>query len=50
MILRVLEKRQIPTLESTRERITDCTDPEILDQWLDRALTVTKAEVLFTDD
>ncbi|WP_189882622.1 hypothetical protein [Streptomyces xantholiticus] len=49
MILRVLEKRQIPTLASTRERIADCADLETLDRWLDRALTVTDAEDLFLD-
>ncbi|MGW0777797.1 hypothetical protein ACWD01_30055 [Streptomyces sp. NPDC002835] len=49
MILRVLEKRQIPTLESTRDRIAGCTDLDRLDRWLDRALTVTEAEDLFVE-
>jgi hypothetical protein len=49
MILRVLEKRQIPTLESTRDRVTGCTDLDSLDRWLDRAFTVTDAGDLFTD-
>ncbi|MFF3285872.1 Yae1 family protein [Streptomyces sp. NPDC003023] len=50
MILRVLEKRRIPTLQSARDRITGCTDIDVLDQWVDRALTVTEAEDLFIAD
>jgi hypothetical protein len=50
MVLRVLEKRQIPTLASTRERITACADAAVLTRWLDRAFTVTDAEDLFSQD
>jgi hypothetical protein len=50
MVLRVLEKRQIPTLSSTRERITACADAGILTRWLDRAFTITDAEELFSED
>jgi hypothetical protein len=50
MVLRVLEKRQIPTLARTRDRITACPDAGVLDRWLDRAFTVTDAEDLFAED
>lgn len=50
MIVRGLEKRRISTPPSARERITGCSDPDILDRWLDRAFTVTDAQDLFTED
>lgn len=49
-ILRLLEKRGIPTLESTRDRITGCADLTVLDNWLDRAFSVTEATEIFADD
>jgi len=33
-----------------RERITSCTDPELLDAWLTRALTATTVAEIFTED
>ncbi|MFJ2259835.1 hypothetical protein ACIOKD_16085 [Streptomyces sp. NPDC087844] len=50
MVLRVLEKRGIPVPEVTRERITSCTDLDILSLWFDRSLTATAAEDLFAED
>ncbi|MFD8570085.1 hypothetical protein [Streptomyces sp. NPDC059639] len=38
-ILRVLDRRGVPVPEEARATITACTDPGILDTWLDRALT-----------
>ncbi|MBO3674148.1 hypothetical protein [Streptomyces sp. NEAU-YJ-81] len=49
-VLRVLEKRGIPTLAETRDRITNCTDLDTLDRWLDRAFAVSTADELFTED
>ncbi|MFC9226512.1 hypothetical protein ACFT8W_38280 [Streptomyces hygroscopicus] len=49
-VLRVLEKRGIPTLAETRDRITNCTDLDTLDHWLDRAFTVSTADELFAED
>lgn len=49
-ILRVLEVRGLPVSDTARERITSCTDLARLDDWLDRAGTVTDVEELFTDD
>lgn len=46
-ILVVLERRGVPTLAATRDRITTCTDLDTLDRWLDRAFSVTGAEELF---
>lgn len=49
-VLRVLEARGIPASDETRERITECTDLDILDQWMVRAVTVTTAEELFDEE
>ncbi|MFD8368172.1 RpnC/YadD family protein [Streptomyces hygroscopicus] len=49
-VLRVLEKRGIPTLAETRDRITNCTDLDTLDRWFDRAFTVSTADELFAED
>ena len=46
-VLRVLDKRGLTLSEAQQQRITECTDPETLDRWLDRALTVTSADALF---
>jgi hypothetical protein len=50
LILRVLEKHGVPVPEDTRDRITSCTDLEVLTLWFDRALTATRAEDLFTEE
>jgi len=42
-LLRLLDKRGVPVCETARKRIADCTDADVLDRWLDRALTVTDA-------
>ncbi|WP_329618542.1 hypothetical protein [Streptomyces sp. S465] len=49
-VLRVLEKRGIPTQPETRDRITNCTDLDTLDRWLDRAITVSTADELFEEE
>ncbi|TMU93880.1 hypothetical protein [Streptomyces sp. DASNCL29] len=49
-VLRVLEKRGIPTLAETRDRIINCTDLDTLDRWLDRAVTVSTADELFAEE
>lgn len=48
-LLRVLEARGIPVDDTTRERITNCTDVAVLDTWLDKAATATSVEGLFAD-
>jgi hypothetical protein len=48
-ILRVLEVRGLAVSHAVRERITTCTDLDRLNDWLDRAGTVTRAEDLFTE-
>jgi hypothetical protein len=50
LILRVLEKHGVPVPEDTQDRITSCTDLDILTLWFDRALTATRVEDLFTED
>jgi hypothetical protein len=47
LVLRLLEKRHIPTPASIRERISSCHDPVALLHWVDEALTVSSAEDLF---
>ncbi|MEU5267306.1 hypothetical protein AB0G77_01805 [Streptomyces hygroscopicus] len=49
-VLRTLENRGIRTSAEIRERITNCTDIKTLDHWLDRAMTVSTANELFTED
>lgn len=49
-ILRLLEKRGVPTSDAVRARITDCTDLDALDRWFDRAITATDAQALFVDE
>src|SRR5690606_5436939 len=46
-ILRVLEVRGIAVSDEVRRRITDCTDLDVLGDWLDRSGTVERAEDLF---
>ncbi|CAM5243119.1 hypothetical protein SALBM311S_11250 [Streptomyces alboniger] len=46
-VLRILELRGLPVSDEVRERITTCTDLARLDDWLDRAGTVGRAEDLF---
>ncbi|MFJ8541581.1 hypothetical protein ACIRFH_06070 [Streptomyces sp. NPDC093586] len=46
-VLRVLEVRGLSITDAVRERITTCTDLDRLNDWLDRAGTVERAEDLF---
>ncbi|WP_055698662.1 MULTISPECIES: hypothetical protein [Streptomyces] len=48
-ILRILDRRGIEVPDPARERVTTCTDLDTLGTWLDRALTITTAEELFTE-
>ncbi|MFD7130425.1 hypothetical protein [Streptomyces sp. NPDC059894] len=48
-ILRVLEVRGIEVPEAARERVTSCTDLEVLGTWLDRSLTASTADDLFDE-
>ncbi|MET7286666.1 hypothetical protein [Streptomyces sp. NPDC005573] len=47
-VLRVLEVRGIPVSDGVRERILICTELERVNDWLDRAGSVDRAEDLFT--
>ncbi|MEN8653915.1 hypothetical protein ABCR94_25745 [Streptomyces sp. 21So2-11] len=49
-ILRLLNHRSIPVPEALAQRITDCTDLDTLDRWLDRAVTADAAEELFVEE
>ncbi|MFG2324462.1 hypothetical protein [Streptomyces sp. NPDC048568] len=46
-ILHILEVRGIEVSDSVRERVTDCTDLDVLGTWLDRSLSAAHAEELF---
>ncbi|WP_026248895.1 hypothetical protein [Streptomyces sp. LaPpAH-108] len=48
-VLRVLKVRGIAVSDEARERITACTEPARVSEWLDRAETVERAEDLFAD-
>ncbi|MFE7774293.1 hypothetical protein ACFU5O_10375, partial [Streptomyces sp. NPDC057445] len=47
-VLLVLEQRGLDVSEPARDRITGCTDPEILRHWLARAVTAPSTEAIFT--
>ena len=49
-VLRVLEVRGIEIPDSVRERVTACTDLDVLGTWLDRSLSATRAEELFAEE
>ncbi|MEU5864845.1 MULTISPECIES: hypothetical protein [unclassified Nonomuraea] len=46
-ILRILAARGIAVREEEAERVFRCTDLDVLESWIDRALTVEAAEELF---
>ncbi|MGW2015452.1 hypothetical protein [Streptomyces sp. NPDC001927] len=46
-VLRVLAARGVDVPEAAALRISSCTDTDVLDTWLDRAITATTAEELF---
>jgi hypothetical protein len=46
-VLRVLEIRGLSISLTHRDRILACTDLDVLNAWLDRAVTVTSADELF---
>ncbi|MEU2897167.1 hypothetical protein AB0O72_27385 [Streptomyces sp. NPDC088106] len=43
----VLEQRGLDVSDDVRSRIADCADPDVLRQWLARAVTVPRAEEIF---
>jgi hypothetical protein len=47
-IFDVLESRDVPVSEEVRERILACPEPEQLQIWIRRAVTVGSAEQLFS--
>ena len=49
-VLLVLDKREVHLTEEARQRVLGCTDQELLDRWLNRALTVTDETELFEED
>jgi hypothetical protein len=49
-VLGVLEARGITVRDDQRDRISECTDLDVLDRWLKRALTLTDTDELFSDD
>ncbi|MDX3521146.1 hypothetical protein [Streptomyces scabiei] len=49
-VLRTLDRRHIDVPDSVRQRVRNCTDPDLLRIWVDRAYDVTDAAELFDDD
>jgi pyrimidine operon attenuation protein/uracil phosphoribosyltransferase len=49
MVLVVLNERGIEVSDEVRERIEACEDLELAKLWLNRALTVVRAEDVFED-
>ncbi|MFE9289178.1 RpnC/YadD family protein [Streptomyces olivaceus] len=48
-ILRILEVRGVEVPDSVRERVTGCTDLDVLGAWFDRSLSAAHAEELFVE-
>lgn len=48
-VLRVLEARTLTVPEAVVRRVRGCTDPAVLEELLTRAVTVERAEDIFTD-
>lgn len=46
-VLRVLELRGIAVSDEARERITSCDDVDLLEHWMDRAVTADSTEEIF---
>ncbi|WP_371603031.1 hypothetical protein OG345_15915 [Streptomyces sp. NBC_01220] len=46
-LLLVLDVRGIALTKAAREKITACTDTQLLHQWLERSATATTAEEVF---
>ncbi|KOT38531.1 hypothetical protein ADK41_15540 [Streptomyces caelestis] len=49
-VLHILDVRGIEISDSVRERITGCTDLDVLGTWLDRSLSAERAEELFVEE
>ncbi|MDQ0686066.1 hypothetical protein QF032_005069 [Streptomyces achromogenes] len=48
-VLLVLETRGLDVTDQVRERITGCDDPDLLRDWLTRAVTVSSATAIFAE-
>ncbi|GAA1674014.1 hypothetical protein [Streptomyces yatensis] len=48
-VLRVLNTRGLEVTAEVRERVRACKDLDLLDTWLDRAVTASRVEELFID-
>ncbi|MEI5522661.1 hypothetical protein WB401_16235 [Streptomyces brasiliscabiei] len=46
-VLRTLDRRHIDVPDAVRQRVRACTDPDLLQVWVDRAYDVTEAGELF---
>ncbi|WP_432185093.1 hypothetical protein [Streptomyces tendae] len=49
-VLHILKARGIEISGSVRKRVTECTDLDALETWLDRSLSVARAEELFAEE
>ncbi|MFE2334418.1 RpnC/YadD family protein [Streptomyces coelicoflavus] len=49
-ILRILEVRGVEIPDLVRERVASCADLDVLGTWLDRSLSVVRAEELFVEE
>uniref|UniRef100_A0AAU3GZ26 Transposase n=1 Tax=Streptomyces sp. NBC_01401 TaxID=2903854 RepID=A0AAU3GZ26_9ACTN len=49
-VLLLLGARGVDVADAARERVAGCTDPELVRQWLVRAVSVTTAEAIFGEE
>jgi hypothetical protein len=48
-ILLLLDRRGIDVSDGDRERITSCSDLDVLSRWFDRAITATSTAEVFAE-
>lgn len=49
-VLKILSARGLQVSDVARARIVACTDPAVLERWIERAMTVAAADELFASD
>jgi hypothetical protein len=47
VVLRILSNRRIPVSDEAEVRISECAELDVLETWIDKAITVTSADELF---
>lgn len=46
-VLRILKVRGLKVTQTQRAQIAQCNDPDLLDRWIERAVTISRTDELF---